>query len=431
MNARLRVLVPVFMLSLVGIVGPHIQPAFATRATITVNTAAGVGASDGKCSLVEAIQAANSNTAVDTCHTGSSTGTDTVAFATGINGQVIHLSSPPDVHSNVIIKGNGRSKTQVADFEFTTSGGTSTFEHLTLVDVNNEDATANVIDVKATSEMNNNSGSGEKSVMHISNSTFPGVTNNSSDDNTAVSTLTITKSIVTDVIDNNSFTGSVSHLTVTNSKTREIDNNSGGSITTGSIKNTTVSIFTPAGDGVSVSGGTGTTVTITGSTVVGFGVGVDTDGKTKIVNSSIVGNISENVEVNGGTTTVLNSTLTKSDLGVDRSAGSIKLTNSIVALNSSPNCTGTVGSGGGNISDDGSCHLSKPLDHNNKNPKLETLANHGGRTQTQLPQQGSPAIDGGLNGPCPAIDQRGKKRPQDGNHDGTKVCDVEAVEIVP
>jgi CSLREA domain-containing protein len=418
MNVRFAVFVTAFLLSLVGVVVPGMEPASAAGATITVNTPDDVAAADGHCSLREALQAADTNHAVDTCHTGSSSGSDTIQFATAINGQTITLQPGGlEVDSNVIIKGNGRSKTVIAGDEFFNSNGTSTYEHITLVDVNNEAATAHVIDVKATREMNNNSGSGEKSVMHISNSTFPGVTNNSSDDNTAVSTLTITKSIVTDVIDNNSFTGSISHLTVTNSKTREIDNNSGGSTTTGSIKNTTVSIFTPAGDGVSVSGGAGTTV--------------DTDGKTKIVNSSIVGNIEKNVEVNGGTTTVLNSTLTKSDLGVDRSAGSIKLTNSIVALNSSPNCTGAVGSGGGNISDDGSCHFSKPHDHNNKNPKLGTLANHGGRTQTQLPQQGSPAIDGGLNGPCPAIDQRGKKRPQDGNHDGTKVCDVGAVEIVP
>jgi hypothetical protein len=427
--------VSVFLFALAALAVPLVQPASAAGATITVNTATDASV-PGKCSIRSALQAADTNSVVEGCHKGSSTGPDTIVFASALNGQTIHLASSLDVDSPIIMKGNGRSKTVFADFEFDSGFGSSqTFENMTLVDVNNEDNGAsgkvNVINVKATSEMNNNSASGETSVMHISNSTFPGVTNNSGIDNTAHSTLTITKSVVTDVIDNNSDSGSASHLTVTNSKTREIDNNSSGSTTTGSIKNTTVSIFTPAGDGVSVTGGTGTAVSITGSTIVGFDVGVSTEGKTKIVNSSIVGNISDSIEVSGGTTTILNSTVTKSGLGIDRSAGSVKLTNSIVALNSSPNCTGTVASGGGNISDDGSCHFTKSHDHNSKNPKLGTLANHGGPTQTQLPQTGSPAIDGGLNAPCPATDQRGKKRPQDGDGNGSKICDVGSVEVVP
>jgi CSLREA domain-containing protein len=412
MKSRLRVLAPAFVLSLVGVVVPHIEPAAAAGATITVTTVADdTNPADNQCSLREAMQAADTNAAFNTCAAGS-TGTDTIAFDPSINGTPITLTSPLEVDSNVIIKGNGRSKTTITGDELLTEfSATAAIEHMTLQDVNNEDATVSIVDVKATSELNNNSSSGETSIMHVTNSSFPGVTNNSGIDNTALSKLTISKSKVTSTIDNNSDSGSV---------------------TTASITNTTVSlpVSQPAtGDGVGING-TGTSVTITRSTVVGFDIGVDTGGKTKIVNSTIIGNISDNVEMNGGNTTILNSTLTKSDTGIDRSAGTIKLTNSIVGLTSVKNCNGTVTSGGGNISDDGSCHFNKPHDRNNKNPKLSTLGAHGGPTQTQVPLAGSPAIDTGLNGPCPATDQRGKKRPQDGNHDGTKICDVGSVEVV-
>jgi hypothetical protein len=46
-----------------------------------------------------------------------------------------------------------------------------------------------------------------------------------------------------------------------------------------------------------------------------------------------------------------------------------------------------------------------------------------------VPKSGSPAIDHGLNGPCPSVDQRGIKRPQDGNGDKKAICDVGSVEV--
>ncbi len=44
---------------------------------------------------------------------------------------------------------------------------------------------------------------------------------------------------------------------------------------------------------------------------------------------------------------------------------------------------------------------------------------------------GSPAIDTGDNGPCPAIDHRSLARPADGNGDGTVICDIGAFEAIP
>ena len=57
-------------------------------------------------------------------------------------------------------------------------------------------------------------------------------------------------------------------------------------------------------------------------------------------------------------------------------------------------------------------------------PKLGTLGNYGGSTQTIPLQAGSSAIDMGNNATCAATDQRGITRPQ-GLH-----CDIGAFEVV-
>jgi hypothetical protein len=84
---------------------------------------------------------------------------------------------------------------------------------------------------------------------------------------------------------------------------------------------------------------------------------------------------------------------------------------------------------GGNVADDTSCGLTATGDQQGVNPLLGALANNGGPTMTHLPGAGSPAIDGGVATGCPAADQRGVARPQDGNNDSTVACDSGAVEI--
>jgi CSLREA domain-containing protein len=80
---------------------------------------------------------------------------------------------------------------------------------------------------------------------------------------------------------------------------------------------------------------------------------------------------------------------------------------------------GTLGSLGHNLASDASCGLGTALD-----PMLADLADHGGSTLTRaLP--GSPAIDAGDAGACPAADQRGVVRPQGAG------CDIGAFELEP
>lgn len=78
----------------------------APAVTITVNTTADTVATDGKCSLREAIQAANTNTAVRECPAGS--GVDTIQFALGTGTPTINVtgSGLPTITAGVTINGN-------------------------------------------------------------------------------------------------------------------------------------------------------------------------------------------------------------------------------------------------------------------------------------------------------------------------------------
>jgi hypothetical protein len=142
---------------------------------------------------------------------------------------------------------------------------------------------------------------------------------------------------------------------------------------------------------------------------------------------------------NGGKLTINNSTLSQNSAsnvggGIGNSNGSTAtLQNSIVANNSpGGNCNGTMTSNGYNLSSDGTCNLNSTGDLNNTDPKLGTLGNYGGPTQTIPLLSGSPAIDAGNPSGCTdgrghllKTDQRGKPRPDKEDSGG---CDRGAYE---
>lgn len=83
-----------------------------------------------------------------------------------------------------------------------------------------------------------------------------------------------------------------------------------------------------------------------------------------------------------------------------------------------------ITSQGHNLSSDNTCSLQAAGDLTNTNPRLGSLANNGGQTQTLALLAGSPAIDAGSpTCPPPTTDQRGVRRPQ-GAH-----CDIGAFEL--
>jgi CSLREA domain-containing protein len=119
-NRRHYFYILILALTLTVAVG-GLQPARA--ANITVNTSTDELNEDGDCSLREAIQAANSNTAVDACPAGSSSETDTITFAPATDGTPIILVGPAAENANssgdldvlgggnLIILGNGMDNT--------------------------------------------------------------------------------------------------------------------------------------------------------------------------------------------------------------------------------------------------------------------------------------------------------------------------------
>jgi CSLREA domain-containing protein len=110
----------------------------------------------------------------------------------------------------------------------------------------------------------------------------------------------------------------------------------------------------------------------------------------------------------------------------------LTLTSTILARSAAGgHCGGApVTSGGNNVDDGATCALAAAGDQSGVDPMLGPLQDNGGPTQTHALLQGSPAIDAGNGGACPAADQRGVARPTDGNGDGTPACDVGAYEFI-
>jgi large repetitive protein len=111
--------------------------------------------------------------------------------------------------------------------------------------------------------------------------------------------------------------------------------------------------------------------------------------------------------------------------------GQVNLRNTIITSSfAGANCAGAATASQGHNIDNGATCLPVPVagDQTTTDPHLGPLANNGGPTQTHALLSNSPAIDAGDAGVCPAIDQRGVPRPQDGNNDGTPLCDIGAFE---
>jgi hypothetical protein len=189
--------------------------------------------------------------------------------------------------------------------------------------------------------------------------------------------------------------------------------------------------------------------TVTGNTAFGLfsgSPGIVSDGTMSVLNSTISGNVGGKGGAGGigsqGTLTVIGSAIVGNGSGIATvngvaASGTATLTNTIVADNANNfsggqqfQCTG-VTSGGGNLATDDSCG-SAAGDAVAAGVGLGALSEQGGPTATHPVLPASPAIDTALSVPCGTeADQRGMPRPQDGNGDGTAVCDKGPVELTP
>jgi hypothetical protein len=92
----------------------------------------------------------------------------------------------------------------------------------------------------------------------------------------------------------------------------------------------------------------------------------------------------------------------------------------------------TVTSHGHNIDSDGTCGLTDPTDLPNTDPMLGPLQDNGGPTWTHALQLGSPAIDAIPVVDCAVAegaDQRGVRRPLNGDGLPGSLCDIGAYEV--
>jgi len=229
--------------------------------------------------------------------------------------------------------------------------------------------------------------------------------------------------------------------------------NGGGIFDTGSH---TTNIHASAINGNQAIGGGGIAarslivVNINNSTVSGnvgsdVGGGITTNGTVNLRNVTIANNVATTDAPGGGAG--LNSFGSGSYTFYNTILSNNVVAGGEVAREANCGCsggtaicpTGRMVSTGYNINDEevDSCSLSLPLnDMPATDPLLLPLTNNGGLTETHgLPSQvlgaavTSPAIDSAHDLRCPNNDQRGSLRPDDGDGDGTYVCDVGAFEL--
>lgn len=226
--------------------------------------------------------------------------------------------------------------------------------------------------------------------------------------------------------------------------------------------------------------------TLHGNSATSLGGGIYCGGATlTITNSTLSGNTASSaggasgggIYVYTGTVTITNSTFSGNAATSTSSAaatgggifvytGSVTITNSTITANSATSTSGSAGEGGGlaflssgsvnlansivagnvadqsrncyvpgvlnshhSIEDANTCGLIGTGDRVNTDPLLEVLDDYGGPTRVHYLSPGSPAIDTGDDEVCPATDQRGLNRPQDGDFDGVAHCDMGAAEF--
>jgi len=336
---------------------------------IQVTTTADVIDQDGTCSLREAVQAANTDTQVDSCPAGS--GDDTIYLPAGLFSLTLigpteddGLTGDIDIQSNLTFYGSGIAQTVIdghdSDRVFHIfSGATVNFHNLTI--------------------------QGGKTPAGPTEGRGGGILN--VDGNLSLFRIVDNRAAMGGGVNNSRYMLASRSLITANQATISgggIDNNTQGQA---SLLNLTLSgnIVLPDGDGG----------------------GIYTDRPIQLANVTIVQN---------------------SPNGLVDKVGA-RMVNTLFADNDTANCAGDrlPDSEGNNLSDDDTCGSSGFI--NVGDALIGDLADNNGPTFTHLLLPGSPAIDAGNDTSCQHLDQRGAIRPADGNGDDLAVCDIGALEL--
>ncbi|MGH2686689.1 MAG: choice-of-anchor Q domain-containing protein [Actinomycetota bacterium] len=423
--------------------------------TITVDNADDEnpeGTDDGDCSLREAVEAANTNTPVDTCSAGTS-GADTIVLA---SGETYTLSVP----------GTGEDLNDTGDLDVRETVTIQTLSGSATIDGGDVDRIIHTIPLPGQPALT-------MSNVTITNGTAPagfaggGIL-------ALAGPLSLTDVVVTGNVGGGISTitsGPVTLLRVTISDNEIAGHGGGISLSAGSSESSWTEV-TVSGNTAGAGGGgviLSSALNLNSSTISGNEAGSErgggiynNGGSLTMTNSTISGNLSDN-DAGGvhtsqdAVTNVRNSTITLNQANADSTGGgdgggllvedegTVMLHNSLLAENSvgtsgaASDCRGEISSGGYNLVQTTTTSF---CDWNGSGgdvfgvgANLGPLTDNGGTTETHLPDAGSPAIDAGnpttpdgTPPECETTDQRGVTRPEDGNGTGGTRCDIGAVE---
>jgi CSLREA domain-containing protein len=432
----MRSMVRIVVVGAIAVAVEVLAPLPARAATITPTVFTDDLANNGNCTLREAVTAANTDAAVDACPPGS--GADVIQLQAGTYqltvqgvGEDLAATGDLDIVSDLTVQGAGPATTIVAGawpantdriFHVLTAGTDAALNNLTVRDGGGAENAGGVLVLGPDVSL-------QMSAAIITSNETTGDVGALWNDG---GTVTLRDVLISDnageaccsSIANTPGTMTLERVTVRGNTTDDdsgIYSDATLVIADSTISgNTTTGTGTTEGAGVFVDGGTAsiTNSTISGnsSTFDGGGIFID-DGTLTVNNSTVVDNVADsdsNATGNGG--------------GIaQEGTGTVIISNTILAGNAdrsgeSPDCSGTISSGGANVlqSTTGCTFAPGAGDLTAMDPLLGPLSDNGGPTQTHALLTASPAINAG--GPtCTATDQRGLPRND---------CDIGAYELV-
>ncbi|MEJ2266870.1 MAG: CSLREA domain-containing protein [Anaerolineales bacterium] len=378
---------------LIGVLFGLSRQAYASQqVTIAVDTTVDDITVNGNCTLREAIEAANSDSAVDACPAGN--GKDTILLPAGVysltlsgNDEDSNNSGDLDLRSDLRIVGEGFGGSSVS------ANGSDRVFHI----LNPAEAEISDISVLRGGGVEEGGGIYSEGVLTLTRvliddneSRYQGGGIYNADSGALnVFTSTVKQNRVSDLPTSGCMGGGIRNEGSLYMQASAVINNS--AYCGGGIHNMGV-------------------LTLTNSTVSGniaaFEGGISSEGQATLTNVTVAENEAGDLPTPGG--------------GI---VGTATLVNTIVSNNLGGNCIGSITSAGHNIDSEDTCGFDQESDFVNTDPRLGPLQDNGGGTLTQALIYGSPAIDAGDNAICPPTDQRGVTRPQGAG------CDIGAFEV--
>lgn len=417
-------------------------------ATINVTTTADeANVANGRCSLREAIESANQNTAIGGCVAIGTFGNDVINVPAGTysltilgKGEDNAATGDLDIRSSLDIEGVGAATT-IIQWDPTVADN----DRERIFDIFDDDR-PNVVRIANVTIQNgaveNVSGTGMEGAGLFNTGTTTlfrvVVTHNRAemDGGGIMNDGEFGDSAVLTVIDSTIAQNMAGAFNALTDGGGGIYNKGGGTLT---LERSTVSDNSAPilGGGIFNDGTGGSTITIINSTISGNHSGSNGGG---IFNT------------NSGTVNLQSVTVANNEAGVAGSSvgigggvrnnsGTVNFRNTILGDNidhpsspgtDAPDCSGTLVSQGYNLVENtAGCTFTINNDKTGIDPQLGPLADNGGPTQTQALLPGSPAIDmanpappGSGGDACEKIDQRYVHRPQG------PICDIGAFEFV-